>query len=160
MDMPIALRFRYLRFLLLVSTTVILFAPMVLAATRAVNTTLIDQLAIRGYDPVAYFLDSAPRKGLERYQYEWQGAKWRFVSAAHLEVFQADPEKYAPQFGGYCAWAVGHGYTADSDPEAWKIIDGKLYLNYSRKIQAKWEKDHLALILRARENWPKILAGQ
>lgn len=155
-----ALRFPSRWFLIMAWSAILLAAPVVSAATKPVNTTLFGKLAVQGYDPVAYFQEAKPRKGLEKYQFEWQGAKWRFASAAHLEAFRADPEKYAPQFGGYCAWAVSQGYTADIDPEAWKIEGGKLYLNYNKEIQAKWEKERAALILQAEENWPKILAGK
>ena len=85
------------------------------------------------------------------------GATWCFVSAANKGTFVADPEAYAPQFGGYCAWAVSEGYTASTTPEAWSIVDGKLYLNYSRRIQRRWEKDIPGTISRATATWPKIL---
>ena len=89
--------------------------------------------------------------------HDWMGATWCFVSAANKGTFVADPEAYAPQFGGYCAWAVSEGYTASTTPEAWSIVDGKLYLNYSRRIQRRWEKDIPGNISCATANWPKIL---
>src|SRR5262245_7670955 len=100
-----------------------------------------DSLAMRGYDAVAYFTDAHSIRGLAAFEFTWKGARWRFASAAHRDQFVKAPEQYAPQFGGYCAWAVAHGYTADGDPNAWKIIDGKLYLNYSKRVQKKWETD-------------------
>lgn len=126
------------------------------AAEKPVNTTLFG-VAIKGYDPVAYFTDSAPTEGKSEFTFEWQGAKWHFANAAHLAAFQATPEKYAPQFGGYCAWAVSKGYTANIDPTAWKLIGGKLYLNYSRDVQAKWEADTAGNIAKAEANWPKLI---
>src|SRR5438132_742149 len=106
-------------------------------AERPVNTTLFG-VAIKGYDPVAYFTDSKPVEGSSDFTFEWNGAKWRFANAGHLAAFKTAPEKYAPQYGGYCAWAVSQGYTAGIDPTARKIVDGKLYLNYSPDIQKKW----------------------
>lgn len=135
------------------------FAFAVIAATSLaaspVNTNWRG-LAIKGYDPVAYFTDSKPVEGKSDFTFEWQDAKWRFASAEHRDMFQKDPEKYAPQFGGYCAWAVSQDYTAGIDPDAWKIVDGKLYLNYSKDIQEKWLKDIPGNIKKAEENWPKL----
>ena len=113
-------------------------------------------LAIKGYDPVAYFTDAKPVEGSSDFTFEWQGAKWRFANAEHRDAFSEDPGKYAPQFGGYCAWAVSQGYTADIDPEAWKIVDGKLYLNYNKEVRETWEKDAPGNIKKGEENWPKL----
>jgi YHS domain-containing protein len=113
-------------------------------------------VAIKGYDPVAYFTQSKPVKGSAGINFSWGGATWWFASREDRDAFQADPSKYAPQFGGYCAWAVGHNYTADTDPAAWKIVDGKLYLNYSRDIQKKWEVEQPKLIEEATRNWPAL----
>ena len=87
------------------------------------------------------------------------GAAWRFANAANRDAFAADPEAYAPQFGGYCAWAVSEGYTASTVPEAWRIVDGKLYLNYSRRIQSRWERDIPGNIARGTANWPDLNGG-
>jgi hypothetical protein len=84
----------------------------------------------------------------------------RFASAAHRDAFVADPERYAPQYGGYCAWAVAHGKTAGVDPQAWKIVGGKLYLNYSKDIQRQWEEDVPGYVEKADANWPKLLGGK
>lgn len=113
--------------------------------------------AIRGYDPVAYFTEGRPVEGDSEITAEWQGATWRFASEANRALFLADPEAYAPQFGGYCAWAVSQGSTASIDPEAWEITDGKLYLNYSKSVQKLWQDDRPAAISRANANWPKVL---
>ncbi len=113
-------------------------------------------VAIDGTDPVAYFTEGKPVEGSSDHEVEWNGTTWRFASAANKASFEADPEKYAPQYGGYCAWAVAQGYTASTDPEAWKIVDGKLYLNYSRDVQSRWEGDIPGNIVAANNNWPGI----
>ena len=113
-------------------------------------------LAIRGYDAVAYYQQSAPVKGSSQFSYQWRGATWLFASAENRDRFQADPERYAPQYGGYCAYAVSKGRTASIDPEAWKIVDGKLYLNYSKGVQKKWEQDVPGNIVKADEYWPDL----
>ena len=112
--------------------------------------------AIRGYDAVAYYQQSAPVKGSPQFSYQWRGATWLFASAENRDRFQADPERYAPEYGGYCAYAVSKGRTASIDPEAWKIVDGKLYLNYSRGVQKKWEQDVPGNIVKADKNWPEL----
>jgi len=133
-----------------------LAAAVFVRAEKPVNATFLG-VAIKGYDPVAYFADGKPEKGDSDYACEWNGAEWRFASAAHRDLFKADPAKYAPQYGGYCAWAVSRGYTAGIDPDAWKIVNGRLYLNYSMKVQKQWAEDIPGNISKAEENWPKIL---
>jgi hypothetical protein len=86
------------------------------------------------------------------------GAQWRFASAANRDAFSADPGKYAPQYGGYCAWAVSQGYTAEIDPDAWRVESGKLYLNYSKSVQATWAKDVPGNIAKGDRNWPELKA--
>ena len=130
------------------------------AALSPVNRSLLGGVAIDGFDPVAYFTDGRPVEGSKAHSFDWQGATWRFASAAHRDLFAAAPEKYAPQYGGYCAWAVSNGYTADTDPEAWSIVDGRLFLNYSLEVRSKWEQDVPGNIGRADRNWPKLLAGE
>jgi YHS domain-containing protein len=115
-------------------------------------------LAIRGYDPVAYFKVDQAVKGRSDYEYEWQGATWRFSSQENLDAFKAMPEKYAPQYGGYCAWAVANNKTASVDPTQYAVVDGKLYLNYNKKIQERWLKDIEGFIASADKNWPSLLA--
>jgi hypothetical protein len=114
-------------------------------------------LALAGYDAVSYFSDSRAVKGDERFEMEWNRARWRFTSAEHLERFKADPARYAPQFGGYCAWAVSRGYTASGDPAAWSVVDGRLYLNYSMSVRSMWEKDKAGNIAKGNANWPAVL---
>ena len=134
-----------------------LAAPAV--ALSPVNRTTFGGVAIDGWDPVAYFTDGKPVEGSREFVHEWNGATWRFASAAHRDLFAQAPEKYAPQYGGYCAWAVSQGYTADIDPQAWKIEDGRLFLNYSLDVQKKWATDIPGNIAKADANWPKLLAG-
>ena len=128
-------------------------------ALSPVNRTTFGGVAIDGWDPVAYFTDGKPVEGSKEFVHEWNGATWRFASAAHRDLFAQAPEKYAPQYGGYCAWAVSQGYTADIDPEAWKIQDGRLYLNYSLDVQKKWAADIPGNVAKGDANWPKLLAG-
>ncbi len=147
------------RLLLLMSTFALMWPMAAWSEVDPINTTLLGNLAVDGYDPVAYFTAGKPVEGKKEFSLEWQSATWRFSSAANRDLFKAAPEKYAPQYGGYCAWAVSQGYTADADPEAWKIVDGKLYLNYDKKVQAKWEQDQTSLIPKADANWPKLRSG-
>ncbi|MDF2367056.1 YHS domain-containing (seleno)protein [Sneathiella sp.] len=112
--------------------------------------------AVEGYDVVAYFTDGKPVEGSKDHSAEWKGVDWYFASDEHKKMFEANPEKYAPQYGGYCAWAVSQGYTASTVPEAWKIVDDKLYLNYSKGVQSTWEEDIPGNIGLANNNWPGI----
>lgn len=112
--------------------------------------------AMGGTDPVAYFEEGRPRAGSEAHKAEWNGAVWLFASAENRARFVASPERFAPQYGGWCAWAAARGYAASTTPEAWAIVDGKLYLNYSRRIHRRWEGDRDAEISRADANWPDI----
>ncbi|NJM56956.1 MAG: YHS domain-containing protein [Synechococcales cyanobacterium RU_4_20] len=116
-----------------------------------------DGIAIGGADSVAYFSDSAYVPGSSEFTHDWNGVTWQFSSAKNRDSFAATPEAYAPQYGGFCAWAVSQGYTAEIDPTAWKIVDGKLYLNYDANIQKKWSKDIPGNITKANQNWPGVL---
>jgi len=127
-------------------------------AGQAVNAPGPDKVAIKGFDPVAYFTDGKPVAGSKEFAFQWMDATWRFASAQHREAFAADPARYAPQYGGYCAYAVSQGGTADIDPAAWTIVGGKLYLNLSKSVQARWSKDIPGHIKAADANWPKIKA--
>ena len=118
-----------------------------------------DGVALRGYDPVAYFTNGAATKGEADLTAHWDSATWHFASAANRAQFLNRPEALAPQYGGYCAWAISQGYTAPIDPEAWRIVDGKLYLNANRRIQRRWEQDVAGHIARADANWPNLRAG-
>lgn len=112
--------------------------------------------AVRGTDVVAYFTEGKPVPGSAQFSHTWNGAEWRFATAANRDAFAADPAKYAPQYGGFCAWAVSNGYTAPVDPEAWRIVNGKLYLNYSRLVQLRWQIDTAGNIAKADANWPRL----
>lgn len=132
-------------------------SPAAFAEKAPVYTNFASDLAVGGYDAVAYFTDGKPVEGSKSFVHEHKGAKWRFASAENLAAFKANPDKYAPQYGGYCAWAAAQGYTAKGDPKNWKVVGGKLYLNYNTDIQKKWEKDVPGFIVKADTNWPAIL---
>lgn len=127
-------------------------------AGELVNKTFFGGLAAEGYDVVAYFTDGKPVKGEKQFKVVQDGATYLFASEDHRVLFEENPEKYLPAYGGYCAWAVAQGDTAGIDPEAWTIYQGRLYLNYSKKIRAKWEKDKDDNISKADANWPEIVA--
>ncbi|MEO0399332.1 MAG: YHS domain-containing (seleno)protein [Pseudomonadota bacterium] len=135
------------------------FAPAVsaYAAKASVYTGRFSNVAVQGYDVVAYFTDAAPVKGKTDFTTRYLGAEFRFVSQANLDAFLADPAAYAPQYGGYCAWAVSQGYTARGSAKHWKIVDDKLYLNYDAAVQEEWETDIPGFIAAADENWPGVL---
>ncbi|MBR9812749.1 YHS domain protein [bacterium] len=126
------------------------------AADYKVWTGWFSDTAIKGYDTVAYFTEGQPTKGSDDFTAQWSGATWKFANAEHLAKFEADPEKYAPQYGGHCAFAVAKGDLVKIDPEAWSIVDGKLYLNYSESIQEKWDANRGDFIARADQQWPEI----
>ena len=132
-------------------------APAVSAREAEVYTGTFSSLAVGGYDAVAYFKAGRPVAGSDQFSTPYKGATWRFSSKENLEAFRANPTAFAPQYGGYCSWAVAQGYTASGDPEVWKIVNGKLYLNYDRSVQAKWEKDIPGFIAKGDRNWPGVL---
>ncbi|MFO0989297.1 MAG: YHS domain-containing (seleno)protein [Alphaproteobacteria bacterium] len=113
--------------------------------------------AIGGYDPVAYFTENKPVKGSPQFSAEWKGAVWHFASAANRDAFKADPARYAPQYGGYCAFGASEGYAVKTEPDAWSIVGGKLYLNYNTTVRGKWSENRDERIQRADRNWPEIL---
>jgi YHS domain-containing protein len=114
-------------------------------------------VALKGYDAVAYFQDGKAVKGSQEFQYEWMGAPWYFASAANRDRFANTPEKFAPHYGGYCAYAASRGYIYDADPEVWKIVEGKLYLNYNQAAQKAWEQDIPGNIKKGDQNWPRLI---
>jgi YHS domain-containing protein len=137
-----------LLFILLISS-VVLFAqqPIVFIA---------DNAAINGYDAVAYFKEGKPVKGTKEFSASWSGATWLFATKENKEVFVADPEKYAPQFGGYCAYGTAQGHKAPTQPDAWTIVNDKLYLNYNKNVQKEWKQNQNAFIDKANKNWPEV----
>jgi YHS domain-containing protein len=114
--------------------------------------------AVKGADVVAYFGQRRAVYGKARFAHKWRGTTWLFASAANLAKFKANPAKYAPQYGGYCAYAVSQGYTAKIEPEAWSIVNGKLYLNYSLGVRALWALSKRRHIRQANGNWPAVLS--
>ena len=112
--------------------------------------------AIKGYDPVAYYTESKPVKGSSQFTYEWRGAKWHFSTAKNLELFKNNPDKYAPEYGGYCAYGVASGYKVKIEPEAWSIVNDKLYLNYDLGVQKSWNEDKSGYIKKADANWKNL----
>ena len=115
-------------------------------------------IAIRGFDTVAYFTESKPIKGKDEFTAEWMDATWKFSSAKHRDLFQADPEKYAPQYGGWCAYGVAQDYLVKIEGDQWKIVDEKLYLNYDKKVQRTWLKDIPGFIVTANSKINTLLA--
>jgi hypothetical protein len=147
---------RYLLTLAVAAPAVAAFAPNAMAATPEVYAE--GGIAVDGTDVVAYFIEGAPVAGDAAITHEHMGATWRFSSEANRDAFIADPAAYAPQYGGYCAYAVSQGYTASTVPEAWTIVDDKLYLNYSSGVKRRWERDIPGHIAAADANWPTVLA--
>ena len=115
-------------------------------------------VAIRGTDTVAYFTQGKPVAGSDQFTTEWQGATWKFSSQEHLDLFVAEPEKYAPQYGGYCAYGVAQDNLVKIEPENWTIVDGKLYLNYDDDLQEKWESDIAGYVAEANKKFQGLLA--
>lgn len=143
----------------LASGAMMLAAPILVTQASAGSDAVYAErgIAVDGTDVVAYFTKGRPVAGSADITHDWNGVTWRFSSPEHRDTFAADPAKYAPQYGGYCAYAVSEGYTASTTPEAWRIVDGKLYLNYSKRIQKRWERDIPGRINAADANWPKVL---
>lgn len=122
-------------------------------AIDPVYTGYFNDNAISGYDAVAYFTEGKPVAGTSEFTFDYMHATWKFSSQEHLDLFKADPKAYAPQYGGYCAYAIANGDTASAEPDLWTIVEGKLYLNYSRKINARWREDIPGYIEKADSEW-------
>lgn len=143
---------------LVISVSAIFFAACAGSAEESfkkINTTA-ENVAVKGFDTVAYFTAQKAIEGNPQYSFVWNGAKWYFSSAENMEKFKSAPENYAPQFGGYCSFAVSKGYTADGDPNAWKIVDGRLYLNYNQKVKEMWEAEQEKRIEDGKKNWEEF----
>ncbi len=127
------------------------------AADDLIYTGLFSNTAVGGYDTVSYHMGGEPVRGSREFRTEWQGAEWRFASQDNLDLFLADPERYAPAYGGYCAWAMAQGYAAKGAPDIWRIVDDVLYLNFDRSVQEMWEEDIPGFIEAADANYPAVL---
>lgn len=135
-----------------------LFLSFSVHAEDPVYTGIFSNKAVDGYDAVAYFTEGKPVKGSKKFKTEYMGADWYFSSQENLEKFTANPENFAPQYGGYCAWAIAEKNDfAPGDPEQWKIVNGKLYLNYNADIQQRWQKDIPGFIATGDKNWPLLV---
>jgi hypothetical protein len=138
-----------------VLATAIATALVLTARTGATQAVNVDRagVALNGYDPVAYFIDGHPTPGTAAFTATWESARYRFASAANRDAFVTDPAHYLPTYGGYCAYGLAHGHKVKIDPEAWRIVDGKLYLNYSQGVQRRWLADIPGNIAAADRNW-------
>ena len=123
---------------------------------QKINKTTLGSLALRGYDPVAYFTEEKALVGRKEFTHEYADANWRFASAVNRDLFASNPERYAPQFGGYCAWGISQAKLFGGDPRIWKVVDGKLYVNYNKEIEKTWERDIPGFIEKADHNWPTL----
>lgn len=125
-------------------------------SAHAQNNVDSSGLALKGYDPVAYFTENKPVPGRADFTALYEGATYRFASAANRDAFAAAPEKYAPQYGGYCAFGLASGYKAPIEPDAWTVVDGKLYLNYNQSVRSRWSSDIPGYVRKADANWPTV----
>lgn len=128
-----------------------------MAMKAEVYTGVVDSVGAGGYDVVAYQTQGAAVPGDAAITADHEGITYRFSSEANREIFAAEPARYLPQYGGYCAWAVSQGYTAHGDPEAWSVVDDRLYLNYSKSVRTQWQSDITGNISKGDANWPKVL---
>ena len=134
----------------------VLLSLAVTAYAAGENNVDSSGLALKGYDPVAYFTEKKPVAGKPEFTAPHDGATYRFASAANRDAFAAAPEKYAPQYGGYCAFGMAAGYKAPIEPDAWTVVDGKLYLNYNRSVRSQWSSDVPGYVRKADANWPSV----
>jgi hypothetical protein len=113
-------------------------------------------VAAGGFDVVAYVEARRPERGSPAFTHQWKGAEWRFASAARRDAFAADPDRFAPAYGGHCSWAAAQGYKASGDPRQWRIVNGRLYLNYNADVHKTWQTDIAGFVRAADSNWPRI----
>ncbi|AQP35261.1 MULTISPECIES: YHS domain-containing (seleno)protein [Vibrio] len=136
----------------------LLFVSSVSLAEDEIYTSFLSNKALSGYDTVAYFTKGEPVKGSSDFSTLYKNAQWYFSSKENLELFLNNPNQYAPQYGGYCAWAVSEKNDfAPGDPNQWAIVDGKLYLNYDKKIKTLWDANQAVHIQQADKNWPNLI---
>ena len=136
-----------------------LLAVVFVSTTSAKTLLNVDKsgVGIKGYDPVAYFTDNQPIKGSAQFQSDSNGVTYHFASARSKAVFDANPGKYEPQFGGFCAWAVSQGYTAPIDPNAFQVVNGRVLLQYSLSVRKQFSQDTEGNLRKADANWPAIV---
>lgn len=142
-------------------TTLALLAATVASPALAAKPAFYTKggLVIGGYDPVAYFTDKKAQRGSADHSLSWGGSTWRFKSAENKALFEANPAKYTPQYGGYCSYAMASGDLVSITPTAWDIYNGKLYLNYNSIIRTIWRRNKNGYITRADKHWPNISKG-
>lgn len=136
--------------------TLVLFYSLTAAIAQKSEIFEKDGIAIRGYDVVAFHTDAIATKGSEKFVYRWKDTNWLFASQENLDLFKKEPEKYAPQYGGYCAYGTADGHKAPTETDTWTVRDKKLYFNYNKKVQQSWNKDQAAYIEKADRNWVEI----
>ncbi|MBT5928202.1 MAG: YHS domain protein [Verrucomicrobia bacterium] len=142
------------------ATLVLAFTLIVSIQTKAadpINTSFWGNKVIDGYDPVVYHLQKKATLGSKKYTFEWKGAQWLFSSAKNRALFQKEPLKYAPQYGGYCAWAAAQGKLADTDPKLFDFYEGKLYLNYNHKTRLDWRLDKKNMVEKGNKLFPSLI---
>jgi hypothetical protein len=130
-----------------------------MASARPFYTGLVSRTAAGGFDVVAHHLEGRALEGSRAIVTQWSGVFWRFASDEHRTAFNADPERFAPAYGGHCAWAAAEGYLAKGDPRHWRIVEGRLFLNYNAAVHRDWEKDIPRFIASADANWPRLKRG-
>jgi YHS domain-containing protein len=143
----------------LMAAVVLAFLLILAVAPASFGQTGADgsvRVALKGHDPVAYFTEKRPVRGTPDISYEWDGARYLFSSARHRNAFVADPDRYAPRYGGYCAGGMSLGRKAEADPQLWKIVDGKLYVFASTKAKETLEADPAGTIERGSRNWKRL----
>ncbi|WP_420550280.1 YHS domain-containing (seleno)protein [Litorivicinus lipolyticus] len=138
-------------------TMLVTVSTLAAAATDPVYTSRFSNNALGGYDAVSYHAGSPPQRGDTAFSHDYMGATWLFANAANRMAFAASPAQYAPQYGGYCAWAAAQGYTASGDPMQYSVVDGRLFLNYNASVKRNWEADIPGFIKAADANWPGLL---
>jgi YHS domain-containing protein len=149
------------KIIIALAATVALFGvttPAAFADKVPVYTGFLSRVAVGGYDPVAYFTQGQAARGSAQFKLTHEGYDYHFANAENLARFRANPGAYLPQFGGYCAWAVSQGYTASGDPRHWRIVNGRLYLNYNAQVQRDWDADRANHIRNGEANWPSVLS--
>jgi YHS domain-containing protein len=140
--------------IMLLSLVAMLLSVSLFAQTT--SYTNADGIAIKGYDPVAYFTEQKAVEGKKDFFYDWSGVKWLFSTQAHLDTFKMKPQKFVPQYGGFCAYGTSENHLSPTDPNAWTIVEGKLYLNYNKEVKRLWSKDIPERIKKADAYFPAL----